>query len=417
MQALQTARRGLPAALTAGAFLALAGATGATTGALPGGTSIGAAITSPADGSTLPAGPVALTGTAQVGAGVPVANTLVIYVIDVSGSTAAVQPTTLCGNQSVYDNHANTTLDCELLAVRNLNAAAIGNGTVSRVGAIGFGGGATVGSLADAQILDLSSDAGDAQLLAPDSNVSPVPDTGFPFSFPAFVPTPTNDVQRVLASAYTAGAVTGIPAGWPVPSGDGGFMLYAAKEWVGNTNYWAAVEKIKTLAATSTLTNKIAVFLSDGASTVGGPANQHVNAALADLAGSGVRIYTYAVGPSALCNPPFPNFGTLEEISVATGTGHCVPLPNPADATSVVPGVIAAKLTAVRVTVDMGAPFSQATTPAIPSGGLTGPTTVSFTRSLTGLAPGSHTVCVNADGSDGGGAGTIQTCTHFTVLA
>src|SRR6266566_2035538 len=93
------ARRGLVAALTLGACLVLAGATGATTGALPGGTSIGVAISTPADGSTLPLGPaVSLTGTAEVGTALPVANTLLIYVIDVSGSTSSVQATSLCGN-------------------------------------------------------------------------------------------------------------------------------------------------------------------------------------------------------------------------------------------------------------------------------------------------------------------------------
>ena len=66
------ARRGrlLVVTLTlAFAVLALAGAAGATDGALPGGTSISVDITAPPDGTTLNEPNVPVTGTAAVGAG------------------------------------------------------------------------------------------------------------------------------------------------------------------------------------------------------------------------------------------------------------------------------------------------------------------------------------------------------------
>jgi len=373
MRTLWLARRGLVAAFTLGAFLVLAGATGATTGALPGGTSIGVAISTPVEGSTLPLGPaVSLTGTAEVGTALPVANTLLMYVIDVSGSTSSVQATSVCGNQSVYDQSANTTLDCELLAVRDLNATAISNGTVAKVGIIGFGGSVSVGAATDAQILAMTG-AGD-NLIAPSANV-----TTPPFGFPFWVPAPTNNVQRVLASAYTAAAPLSQPAGWPFYTNDAGFMLFAPKEFPGNTNYWAALEKIRTLAQSSSLPNKMAIFLSDGASTVGGPSNQRANATT-QLAGTGVKVFTFAVGPSASCSPAVSNFGTLEEISIATGAGHCVPLPNPANAVSAIPAVIASQLTDVKVAIDGAAATLQATTPATPR---KGPDSVSFSSSIT----------------------------------
>jgi len=54
-------------------------------------------------------------GTAAVGQGQPVANTTLIYIVDVSGSTANPTGGTSCPRQNVYDLQANTTLDCELL--------------------------------------------------------------------------------------------------------------------------------------------------------------------------------------------------------------------------------------------------------------------------------------------------------------
>ena len=68
--------------------LALVAGAGGTTTPLPGGTSLDVTITSPSDGATMPQGPVTVTGTAAVGTGAPVANTTLIYVVDVSGSTS-----------------------------------------------------------------------------------------------------------------------------------------------------------------------------------------------------------------------------------------------------------------------------------------------------------------------------------------
>ena len=60
-----------------------------TDGFLPGGTSISVDINAPTDGAVRvsPPGNVLLQGTASVGEGVPVANTLLVYVLDVSFST------------------------------------------------------------------------------------------------------------------------------------------------------------------------------------------------------------------------------------------------------------------------------------------------------------------------------------------
>src|SRR5947209_11315696 len=115
MRRLRLARRALAAVISLSASLALAGATGATTGSLPGGTSIGVSIATPANGSTLPPGPVSLTGTAEVGTAVAVPSALLFYVLDLSGSTSSIVFGSACGQQNTpMDLVANTILDCEI---------------------------------------------------------------------------------------------------------------------------------------------------------------------------------------------------------------------------------------------------------------------------------------------------------------
>ena len=84
----------------------------ADSGSLPGGTSISAEITSPASGAILQAGATTVSGTAAVGAAPALKNNTVVYVVDVSGSTAdsaGVDCDGIAGNDS--------TLTCEKAAV------------------------------------------------------------------------------------------------------------------------------------------------------------------------------------------------------------------------------------------------------------------------------------------------------------
>jgi hypothetical protein len=137
------------------ALVFVAGAGGATS-PLPGGTSLDVTITSPTDGATLADAPFTLSGTAVIGQGTPVANTLLIYVVDISGSTSAVTASaTACPDQNYYDVAAGTTLDCELVAVKSANQEAVTQGTVSQVGVVAFAGRPEPsGSTADAAGLD-----------------------------------------------------------------------------------------------------------------------------------------------------------------------------------------------------------------------------------------------------------------------
>ena len=236
------------AALSAAALL-LAVAGGAAT--LPGGTSIDAVVTSPGDGATLPDAPLTIQGKASVGEGAAVANTTLIYIVDVSNSTSSSTGGTLCPNQNVYDPVGNTTLDCELLAVRDLNNLAISRGTVAQIGFIGFAGGSGLNSAA---ALDLDGSGVSATLVAPNlSNFA----GGLPTVFP-----PANNLDWVVQSAFLASG--GAPAPWlPKPAGDG-FTLFTPHALGETTNYFAALSALKGLLAGVTTPQTQVVFLSDG---------------------------------------------------------------------------------------------------------------------------------------------------------
>ena len=391
------ARRIVGFAALVGALALVAGAGGTTT-PLPGGTSLDVTITSPSDGVTLPQAPFTVSGTAAVGRAAAVANTLLIYVVDVSGST--VSQTGNCPNQNVYDNTANTTLDCELQAVRDMNATAISSGTVGQVGMIAFGGTTPLpGAATDAQALDLSP-AVNPQLLIPPGQ--------------ALANAPQPDLDRVAQSAYLGSdLVIPNPPGFPViPSGRDGFSLFTRVDLPANTNYWAAMTAARSLAAQSSLPNKLVVMLSDGDSNTGGPANQSVLQAMVGWP-AGLIVDTFAIGQLASCTPGGANFGTLQQIADAS-SGTCEHITDPSNAATEIPAAIASHLTGVTVSVDGGSPVPATVTPTLPQ---TGPALANWTASVPTLTPGLHHICATANGSDGGGNGSTNDCVDVTVKA
>jgi hypothetical protein len=352
---------------------------------------------------------VTVTGTSEVGNGAPVANSLLIYVLDVSGSTGTVQATTLCGKQNVFDTDANTTLDCELLAIRNLNAAAIGAGTVAQIGFIGFAGQPSDDSPVNppsAQILDLDRAGGQQSLIPPSLNNSAVPGafTVYP---------PTSNLDWVLQGAYLDALNIGNPPGWPLRGANDGFAQFTLRDVGINTNFAAAMLRLKELLPFITSQHIQVVMISDGAATVGisGTQLQTILNTITVAPGRTLRVDTFATGSSATCGsviPPDPINGTLAQISNKLG-GTCTRIIDPNDATDAVPGAIASQLTSVAIRVN-GAVTSFTLTPAV-----TGPG--SATRSTTAnLVPGDNELCASATGSDGGGAGFAPfNCIHVTA--
>jgi hypothetical protein len=393
------------------AVLTLAAAGGA---ALPGGTSFEVHVTSPADGAVLPeATPITVTGQATVGAAAPIANTRLITAIDVSGSTRLPVSTAACQNQNPsHDTAFNTVLDCELAAAKELNKAAFNAGTVAQVGLIGFAGrqiGTSAPLANEAAPLDLTPGGGAVTLVFPgiDSNGNGA-----------------RDPEEAIASAYNddvAGTVGQPPGDLGV-----GFTQFSTFTSSGNTNYWAAVTAIRQLAALAgppTITTKVAVMLSDGDATVGGPANQPVGDALLGIAATGLHIWTFAIGNAASCAGSGSPYGTLQQIADASGA-TCTHIANPADAISVVPAAIGSTIFDFKTSqVGEAGPFDAASGAAVPPatflspGVLKGPGSVNISHTYPGSAPGPRTFCVQATGQDGGGKQTLTDCVNVAIKA
>ncbi|HEX6345396.1 choice-of-anchor P family protein [Umezawaea sp.] len=360
-------RHSAVAVLTAFTLVVSAGQAFAVDGNLPGGTGISVAITTPADGTVLPPGPVTVTGTASIGQGQPVANTSITYVLDVSGSTSAGVAAG-CGGDQNGDGAPNQILDCEVAAARALNAQAVGLGTVAQVGAAVFG---SAGATAD-----VAPAAGDQLTTTPgaDTNANG-----------------TRDVEEVLASAN---------------NNPGGLGLFTARApGSGSTNFADGITKSTTVATASTTPRKLVVFLSDGMNNgpaIAGP----LGAVPADL-----DYFTFAVGTGSSCGS---GANTLQQIADATG-GTCTNVPDVAQLPAILPGVISSTLTALTLRVDGGAPIAvTSTTPALPQNG---PAAVTYTVDTPALAAGTHELCVTAAGTDGGGNGDVTDCTTITVNA
>jgi hypothetical protein len=127
----------------------------------PGRTNIAVDVVTPPNGATVNGPNVPVTGTASVGQGVPVPNTALIYVVDVSGSTDQAGG---CGGDQNGDTNANFILDCEIAAAKATNQSAIGTQTVLDVGVVAFADIAVTG--------DVGPAAGDQSLTAPDTDAN-----------------------------------------------------------------------------------------------------------------------------------------------------------------------------------------------------------------------------------------------------
>jgi hypothetical protein len=363
--------------------LAFAGVAGAATDALPGGTSISVDIVTPPDGATVNGPDVPATGTAAVGEGVPVPNTALVYVLDVSGSTDQAAG---CGGDQNGDGSADFILDCEIAAAKATNQAAIAAGTILDVGGVAFGSSAVTG--------DVGPAVGDQSLTGPgtDANTAGGP-----------------DVEEVLSSAFS-----------DVLGGNGGFAQFTLKNAGQLTNFEAAVISATALASSSSAGTKLVVFLSDGFASAGGPVADDVMAAAA----AGVRFETFAVGSGASCsNTGTSGQGSLDDIATGTG-GTCTPVTDLSQLPDVVPGVIASQLTEVAISLDQtlnglpDSPFVALTNADIdPDLPQAGPVSVDWNTVLMGLDPGDYEVCARATGSDGGGVGDVIECSTFHVNA
>ena len=381
-------RRLVVALVLALGLLALAGAAGATDGALPGGTSISVDITAPPDGTTLNGPNVPVTGTAAVGQGQPVPNTGLIYSIDGSGSTVDPAGGDCGPDQNPGDPEAaqDEIIDCEIAAVLTLNAEVASLGTVGQVGMQLWAGAAVTA--------DATPAGGDDSLIAPDADAQP---NGIP------------DVNEVLHSIRIA----------QLAGEDGGFSQFAVKPIpdLALTDFADAASAACTFAGTLSTPTKQVVFVSDGLASAGADVTTV-------LPCGSVVFNTFAVGSSSSCLGDPTGRGSLQEIATLTG-GTCTEVDDPTDLPDeIVPAIVQSQLTEVAVSLDQTlngaadnafvALTNAEITPDLP---LVGPDDVDWTHTFPGLTPGDYEVCARATGSDGGGSGSVIECSTFHVNA
>jgi len=362
-------------------LLALAGSLPAqTNGNLPGGTSISVDITAPSDGAVkvFPPGNIELEGTAAVGEGVPVPNTGFLYVVDGSGSTADPAGGDCGPDQNPGDPESvqDEIIDCEIAAVITLNNEVAGLGTVGQVAMTHFAGGSVTA--------DATPAGGDDAIVAPgaDANANTVP-----------------DVTEVLQSIRVA-ALFGQ---------DSGFWQFTVKPQpdIVGTDFAEAAAAGCSLAGSLSTPTKQVIFLSDGVANAGADVTTV-------LPCGGIVFQTFAVGGASSCAGDPNGLGSLQEIATLTG-GSCFEIDDPTDLPdAIVPAIIQSQLVSLELSVD-GGPFVDISADSSAPLPAPGPVSVTYSHLVPGLAPGIHELCVRANGSDGGGAGSVTECIEVTV--
>jgi hypothetical protein len=362
-------------------LLAFAGSAPAlTAGNLPGGTSISVDITAPSDGAVkvFPPGNIDLEGTAAVGEGVPVPNTGFVYVVDGSGSAASPAGGDCGPEQNPGDPETveDEIIDCEIAAVITLNDAVTGLGTVGQVAMTLFAGASVTA--------DATPAGGDDPIIAPGADA----DTNG-----------TRDVDEVLHSIRIA----------EFSGEDSGFWQFTVKPTpdIIGTDFADAAAAACTLAGSLTTPTKQVIFLSDGVANAGADVTTV-------LPCGGVVFQTFAVGAASSCAGDPNGLGSLQEIADLTG-GSCFEIEDPSDLPdSIVPSVIQSRLVSLELSVDGGAFVDISASSSVPLPA-PGPVSVTYDHLVPGLAPGIHELCVRANGTDGGGAGSVTECIEVTV--
>ncbi len=335
-------------------------------GNLPGGTALTATLSelNTATGTTQ-----TLSGSVAVGEGVASADTALVYVLDVSGSTLSGGG---CGGDFNGDGRTDNILDCEAAASAALNVQAIESETVGDSGIVVFASSANTG--------DVSPEADLQTLAAPAADED---DDGTP------------DIEQVLRSVFSRNF-----------GGSVGLNEFTRRT-VGNTstNFSAGIQTACDLAANSALPNRIVVFLSDGAN------NSGANVATVLPCSTDTTYYSFAAGPGVSCASN-PSRGGLQQIADLTG-GTCTDVENLDDLPDILSAVVSSRILSASITVDDGDPvdISDQVVPPLPTDG---PATADFAVEIPALGPGIHEVCLTVTGSDQGGESSVTTCSPVT---
>jgi hypothetical protein len=374
--------------LTALLVAGVPGAQGAN-GTLPGGSAISVTIDNPASGTELlipssdPNRDVSVAGTASVD--FP-ANTLLIYVLDVSFSTIRGDGGTGCGSDQNGDGNSDTILDCEILSAKTMNGVAASTPAIAEVG---------VGVLGGHESFDPSDTGGAAADVAPAAGDQLVTGPGTDADGVGGA-----DVNQVLNSAFSEDT-----AGFPA-----GVKQFSLKNVGSNgTNYAAGLQAALDIVAASSQPHKIVMFMSDGLANTG----QAVSSVSVP---SDVLIDTFAVGSVANCNGDPNSLGSLSDVAALGTGGTCTPVTNPANLPTKLPGVITPTLDSLDLSVDAGSPTPIGNADITPDLPQDGPVSVNYQTLAQDLGPGAHQVCVTANGTDSGGSGSVSDCVRVFLF-
>lgn len=332
----------------------------AATGDLPARTPIGVTLDVPADGALVasPPGAVLLRGAASVGAGAGAPSTIA-FAID--ASVAAEAPS--AGTCDPGGTGKATVLGCELAAALATNTKA-DPAMVTQVGVVIFGGGGATPA-ANAAVADMTAAAGHQPFAAPGP-----------------------DVAEVLQSIVIGEAVKFSDQTVATASASFASGLQAAGALAGSG------------------TGRTLVFLSNGANGSG--------PAVADATlDPSVVVRAFALGDHPCTDAANP-FGDLASVAARGAPGSACQRLQSLDDLPDLTVAQATTLQSLTVTVDGGAPvdISSGATPSLPR---SGPAEVTYTWLLEGLSPGVHAICVQANGVDAGGAGSVEACATVTV--
>ena len=169
---------------------------------------------------------------------------------------------------------------------------------------------------------DMSAEAGDQPLIDPNE-------------------APTDRVETVANSANSNGS--GNPAGLT--------QFDVRTVLAGETDFSQGMDAATAILGGATNGTLRVIFLSDGISTQAN-APGGFGGALTRLVDTGAIVDTFAVGPTAECDPAGDSpTGELFQISEATGCS-CTPVPDPAALPDLLPDLLFTELTSVQVAVD-----------------------------------------------------------------
>jgi hypothetical protein len=339
-------------------------------GNLPGGTPISVDITAPGDGAVkaYPPGSIDLQGIASVAEGVIVKDTTVVYVMDISDSMnddSGVDCDGAAGNDS--------RLVCEKEAVMTANtAASAATSSVDQTGLASFEGnfGDQV-CISTAHDVDLGT-AGDQLLVDPglDGNGNSTP-----------------DIEDVAQGLSTGGA----------------------------TCYIGGLQKADEILGSSTNAINLIFFMSDGFNNTG----DAISTFTPTNFGANTRIYAFAMGLGTDVDCSTDNFGkgSLDDV-VAQETlagGSCQQVTDLSQLAGLITDALGSSLNSIERQLDGGSfvDISASASPPIPRDGPTG--AVAFNEDDISADPGVHQLCVRANGTDGGGDGSVTDCIQVTV--